>query len=81
MAKEGSPMVGDLALLIMKLNDETPASCAEDMLALIQKSHVLSEERNQKYSSHFIAWCEKKGKKEVADKLRSFWQETLQRKN
>lgn len=79
IAREGSPMTGDLALLIMKLNDETPASCAEDMLALIQKSHVLSEERNQKYSSHFIAWCEKKGKKEVADKLRSFWQETLQR--
>ncbi|MBO7448092.1 hypothetical protein J6U78_07150 [bacterium] len=79
IAKKGSPMVGDLALMIMKLNDETPASCAEDMLALIQKSHVLSEERNQKYSNHFIAWCEKKGKKEVADKLRSFWQETLQR--
>ena len=79
MAKEGSPMVGDLALLIMKLNDETPSSCAEDMLALIQKSHVLSEERNQKYSSHFIAWREKKGKKEVADKLRSFRQESLQR--
>ena len=81
MAKEGSPMVGDLALLIMKLNDETPASCAEDMLALILKNEQISKDRNNKYSNHFISWCEKKGKKEVADKLRSFWQESLQRKN
>lgn len=79
MAKEGSPMVGDLALLIMKLNDETPTSCAEDMLALILKNEQISKDRNNKYSNHFISWCEKKGKKEVADKLRSFWQETLQR--
>ena len=81
IAKEGSPMLGDLALLIMKLNDETPASCAEDMLTLIQKSEILFKERDKKYSNHFISWCEKKGKKDVADKLRSFWQESLQRKN
>ena len=72
-------MTGDLALLIMKLNDETPSSCAEDMLTLILKNEQISKDRNNKYSNHFIAWCEKKGKKEVADKLRSFWQETLQR--
>lgn len=81
MAKEGSPMLGDLALLIMKLNDETPANCADDMLKLIQKSEILFKERDKKYSNHFISWCEKKGKKDVADKLRSFWQESLQRKN
>ena len=81
MAKEGSPMLGDLALLIMKLNDETPANCADDMLKLIQKSEFLFKERDKKYSNHFISWCEKKGKKDVADKLRSFWQESLQRKN
>ena len=81
IAKEGSPMLGDLALLIMKLNDETPASCAEDILTLIQKSEILFKERDKKYSNHFISWCEKKGKKDVADKLRSFWQESLQRKN
>ena len=72
IAKEGSPMLGDLALLIMKLNDETPASCAEDMLTLMQKNEILFKDRDKKYSNHFISWCEKKGKKDVADKVRLF---------
>lgn len=79
IAKEGSPMLGDLAWLIMKLNDETPASCAEDMLTLIQKSEILFKERDKKYSNHFISWCEKKGKKDVADKVRLFLDLTKQR--
>ncbi|MBR4466631.1 hypothetical protein IKS38_08720 [bacterium] len=75
IAKEGCPKLGDVAFLTYRLNDDSPASCADDMMTLVEKSGMLKTEYNRRFLGHFIEWCEKKGRKDLADKLNSLKQQ------
>ena len=75
IAKEGCPKLGDVAFLTYRLNDDSPASCADDMMTLVEKSGMLKTEYNRRFLDHFIEWCEKKGRKDLADKLNSLKQQ------
>ncbi|MBQ7555681.1 hypothetical protein IJS98_04425 [bacterium] len=71
IAKEGCPMMGDIPFLTRKLNDDSPVSCADDMMTLIEKSGILDKKAYIGYLNYFCEWCVKKGRKDIADKITS----------
>ena len=71
IAKEGCPVMGDIPFLTRKLNDDSPVSCADDMMTLIEKSGILDNKSYKGYLDYFCEWCVKKGRKDIADKITS----------
>ncbi|MBR5901423.1 hypothetical protein IKZ40_03660 [bacterium] len=71
IAKEGCPVMGDIPFLTRKLNDDSPVSCADDMMTLIEKSGILDNKSYIGYLDYFCVWCVKKGRKDIADKITS----------
>ena len=69
--KENGPIMGDIPFLTNRLTDESPANCADDFYAIIEKSGLMEYEFNYCYFKYFFDWCAKKGKDDVVEKLKS----------
>lgn len=69
--KEGGPITGDIPFLTKRLTDDSPASCADDFCAIIEKSGLMEHEYNYRNLKYFFDWCEKKGRNDVVEKLKA----------
>lgn len=72
IAKADQIMIGDIPFFVRKLNDETPESCADDILRLCNyHSAVFTEYSARLTMEKFIKWCEKKGRNDVAETVKT----------
>ena len=69
--KENGPIMGDIPFLTKRLTDESPASCADDFYAVIEKSGLMEYEFNYRHLKYFFKWCESKGRNDVVEKLKA----------
>ncbi len=62
---------GDICFLIGKLDEKTPASCAQSLLSLIKTNKLTDEYNALEQLQRFTEWCEGKGESAVAEEVKA----------